>query len=459
MKYAIILFMFISVSAIADGPHISTPAPAESDPIAILPDGTRSMTADLQMGSNKIENVSELHFVPTNGSVATVEGDAYWDADDHTLELTTDIAGATLQVGQQFWMRAKKTAPTTISKGDAVYISGASGDKPLVALADSVTNSHVVGLAAHDWASNDGWITMEGREEDLDTSSYTAGDELFVSSVAGSLTNVSQFVGQGSVATVTRSHASAGQVFVSIVHSELEPAWNAVSNTVTAGAAAGATALQNVAEDTTPQLGGNLDANGGAITNLGTGVGGQGLGWQGGSLYTFPTSYELRNNNGVRWVHANEVGTFFDGTNANQIVDFSNMPILQDNNGIPQSQGTATTGDQIVNYQTMEAYVQDSWAESETVTYAATTTVLRTHGAYPWLYATGDCEITMEAGAWATNGIGIVGLTLYHTSSETITFDAASINATDAGALTLEPLTNQLFVLTKPRGETVWRIK
>jgi hypothetical protein len=105
------------------------------------------------------------------------------------------------------------------------------------------------------------------------------------------------------------------------------------------------------------------------------------------------------------------------------------------------------------------AYVQDSWAESETVTYAATTTVLRTHGAYPWLYATGDCEITMEAGAWATNGIGIVGLTLYHTSSETITFDAASINATDAGALTLEPLTNQLFVLTKPRGETVWRIK
>jgi hypothetical protein len=101
----------------------------------------------------------------------------------------------------------------------------------------------------------------------------------------------------------------------------------------------------------------------------------------------------------------------------------------------------------------------DSLAESETVTYAATTTVLRTHGAYPCLYATGDCEITMEAGAWATNGIGIVGLTLYHTSSETITFDAALINATDAGALTLEPLTNQLFVLTKPRGETVWRIK
>ena len=112
------------------------------------------------------------------------------------------------------------------------------------------------------------------------------------------------------------------------------------------------TALQNVAEDTTPQLGGNLDANGGAITNLGTGIGGQGLGWQGGSLYTFPTNYELRNNNGVRWVQANEVGTFFYGTNTMHIVDFSNMPILEDGNGIPQSQGTATTGDEIVNYQT-----------------------------------------------------------------------------------------------------------
>jgi hypothetical protein len=240
---------------------------AESDPIAILPDGTRSMTADLQIGTNKVQDVTGIHFVPTNSAVSSVEGNVYWDETDITLALRSDIADAIMQVGQEFWMRAKKDAGETISNGDAVYISGASGERPKVARADSVTNSHVVGLATHAWTSNDGWVTMEGLVRDLDTSSYSEGDDLFVSATPGGLTNVSQFVGQGSVATVTRSHASAGHVFVAIVHSELEPAWNAASNTVTANALLGSTALQNVVEDTTPTLGGILDANNLAITN------------------------------------------------------------------------------------------------------------------------------------------------------------------------------------------------
>ena len=216
----------------------------ETDPIAILPDGTRSMTADLQIGTNKVQDVTGIHFVPTNSAVSSVEGNVYWDETDITLALRSDIADAIMQVGQEFWMRAKKDAGETISNGDAVYISGASGERPKVARADSVTNSHVVGLATHTWTSNDGWVTMEGLVRDLDTSSYSEGDELFVSATPGGLTNVSQFVGQGSVATVTRSHASAGHVFVAIVHSELDPIWIAVSNTVTANALLGSTALQ-----------------------------------------------------------------------------------------------------------------------------------------------------------------------------------------------------------------------
>jgi len=220
----------------------------ETDPIAILPDGTRSMTADLQIGTNKVQDVTGIHFVPTNSAVSSVEGNVYWDETDITLALRSDIADAIMQVGQEFWMRAKKDAGETISNGDAVYISGASGERPKVARADSVTNSHVLGLATHTWTSNDGWVTMEGLVRDLDTSSYSEGDELFVSATPGGLTNVSQFVGQGSVATVTRSHASAGHVFVAIVHSELEPAWNAASNTVTANALLGSTALQSYTE-------------------------------------------------------------------------------------------------------------------------------------------------------------------------------------------------------------------
>jgi len=41
---------------------------------------------------------------------------------------------------------------------------------------------------------------------------------------------------------------------------ETDPIWGAVSNTVTTGAAAGATAMQDLADDTSPELGGQLDA-------------------------------------------------------------------------------------------------------------------------------------------------------------------------------------------------------
>ena len=51
------------------------------------------------------------------------------------------------------------------------------------------------------------------------------------------------------------------------LQAETDPIWIAVSNTVTANALLGSTALQNVVEDTTPTLGGILDANNLAITN------------------------------------------------------------------------------------------------------------------------------------------------------------------------------------------------
>tara|TARA_R110000765_G_scaffold8465_4_gene27296 strand:- start:2693 stop:3286 length:594 start_codon:yes stop_codon:yes gene_type:complete len=49
---------------------------------------------------------------------------------------------------------------------------------------------------------------------------------------------------------------------------EIDPFWVAVSNTVTANALLGSTALQNVVEDATPELGGSLNAAVNTITNV-----------------------------------------------------------------------------------------------------------------------------------------------------------------------------------------------
>ena len=114
----------------------------------------------------------------------------------------------------------KANAGEDISKGEAVYISGISGNKTVVSLADADDASKMpaFGIAAETASSgSDITIVTFGRINNLDTSSYTEGEELFVSTTAGELTNTPP-AGESALlqklAKVTRSDNSAGSMTV-----------------------------------------------------------------------------------------------------------------------------------------------------------------------------------------------------------------------------------------------------
>lgn len=114
----------------------------------------------------------------------------------------------------------KAKAGEDLTKGDVVYISGISGNTTVVSKADANDSAKMpaFGLAAITVSNNASLeVYTFGTLSGIDTSSYSEGDELFVSDTAGQLTATAP-TGESSavqkIAKVTRSHASAGSVKV-----------------------------------------------------------------------------------------------------------------------------------------------------------------------------------------------------------------------------------------------------
>jgi len=111
-----------------------------------------------------------------------------------------------------------------IPKGSVVYVDGAQGNKPTVALALADPNtdtSFAIGIVENDILNNavDGQIVTSGVIERINTSAFNEGDKVYLSpTTPGGLVNVVPtspdnviFIG-----TVISSHASLGKILVSI---------------------------------------------------------------------------------------------------------------------------------------------------------------------------------------------------------------------------------------------------
>jgi len=117
------------------------------------------------------------------------EGMLRWSEDDGTLELGLPGGNVNLQIGQEHVVKCRNTTGVPIANGAAVYISGASGNMPLIALskADDKSTAILVGLATEEIAHNsNGYVTVKGLVRDINTSAFAAGSYVFLSdSVAG----------------------------------------------------------------------------------------------------------------------------------------------------------------------------------------------------------------------------------------------------------------------------------
>ena len=244
---------------------------ASNGNVTINPDGT----GDISIGADIIPDADATHTIG--------------DEDNRFISYYGDMNGA-------IRFKAKNDQGGQITKGQVVYIKGLAGDgtTPTVALADADDSAKMpaFGLAfntANDQAEIQ--IVSFGNLGGLDTSGFTVGDTLFVGTTAGALvatkptgeTSLLQNIGR-----VIRSNNGAGVIMVggagrSAATPNLDQdkvfLGNASNQAVSTALSSIALSsfnddlnyLSNVSEDTTPQLGGNLDVNGNYINSVSNG--------------------------------------------------------------------------------------------------------------------------------------------------------------------------------------------
>lgn len=137
------------------------------------------------------------------GEVVTWDGDQFVNGNPRVLTSVHNATGGTL------------------TKGTPVYVSGTHvSGLPTVAGADSngASTYPAIGLVLNDITDgNDGKVVMSGIIDTINTSSYSAGDALYISSTAGVLTTTRPTASSEQVqkvGLVTRVHATSGTIEV-----------------------------------------------------------------------------------------------------------------------------------------------------------------------------------------------------------------------------------------------------
>jgi len=180
---------------------------------------------------------------PTLGTAAATDSTAYATAAqgikadtalqtvasaDGSIIVTTTGTAVDLAVSQTspasvVVEQVRNTTGATLTKGTAVYISGATGQLPTVSKAlatgDS-TSAQTLGLITNDISNNsNGYVTIIGLITNINTSAYTDGDQLYLSpTTAGTLTATKPYAPNHMVyvAVVAHAHPSQGKLLVKV---------------------------------------------------------------------------------------------------------------------------------------------------------------------------------------------------------------------------------------------------
>jgi len=163
--------------------------------------------------------ISKVIKADSNGLLVGIDGTAsQYIAGDGTL-IPFPVAG---QAGTLV-KEVRNISGATMTKGTIVYINGANANKPTIAkaLANSdATSARTFGLLQNDIANNsNGYCVVIGEISNLNTSSFTEGDQLYLSgTTAGAYTSTKTLAPTHLVyiGKVTRSHATLGQIEVQI---------------------------------------------------------------------------------------------------------------------------------------------------------------------------------------------------------------------------------------------------
>jgi hypothetical protein len=169
------------------------------------------------------QDIHHFHFMQDPQDIQHSGGAVHWDFDNDTLALHAfSDPSVMLQVGQELYIKVVNKAGFDIGNGSGVRIAGAQGNRPTIALAQancSCSASELIGLTTHDIANNqEGFVTIVGNVDDIDTSMWTIGDKLWLDpNVAGGFVNVKPPVESGwtlHIGEVLTAHATQGRVLL-----------------------------------------------------------------------------------------------------------------------------------------------------------------------------------------------------------------------------------------------------
>lgn len=111
---------------------------------------------------------------------------------------------------------------STIPKGSVVYINGAQGQKPSIALASNsseATSSKTIGFVVADILNGaEGQVTTEGLVYNLNTASLTEGGPIYLGATAGSITQTKPVAPAHlvSLGWAVKANASSGRILAHV---------------------------------------------------------------------------------------------------------------------------------------------------------------------------------------------------------------------------------------------------
>lgn len=188
----------------------------------IVEDLTPELGGNLNASSYDISNIDNLSFDTTPDNAAGGPATFVWDDGNGTLSLGLKGGNVNLPIGQEEVALCYNGTGATLMEGTVVYVVGAQGQRPSIAKANASsesTSSKTFGVVTETITNGaEGFVTTFGVVRGLNTSSFTEGSAIWLSTTAGEFTqtmpsspNHAVFVGY-----CIRVHETSGEIFVKI---------------------------------------------------------------------------------------------------------------------------------------------------------------------------------------------------------------------------------------------------
>jgi enamine deaminase RidA (YjgF/YER057c/UK114 family) len=174
-------------------------------------------------GGGASGGVPTTRTITINGVTQDLSADRTYNVGDMLKSVYDTDDDGTVDSAETIRIIVRNSTGSTLTKGQVVYLSGATGNRPNAVLADAdtaATAKNTIGIVQANITNNsDGYVVVDGTMHDLNTSSFSAGDTLWLSTTAGAMvanTPPAEPAYRVFIGFVARSHPNFGRIVLNI---------------------------------------------------------------------------------------------------------------------------------------------------------------------------------------------------------------------------------------------------